>query len=244
MRIRIQKGFFTSILGLTILGIVFVIFLVGGGIFTYYYIKYSHMIDARLSGHVLQNTTQIFSAPERIAVGQAWGPEDLTTYLTRVGYRPQQDENAAGQFTVQGNTVDIRPSKLSYFGDSNALAVQFSGKTIHAIRPLSGGGEAGSADIEPELITNLFDSAREKRRPVRYEDLPPVLVHAILSAEDKRFFEHGGFDFVRIVGAAWADIRHSSGHYQGASTITMQVSRTFFFSNERTWRRKLAEAMV
>jgi membrane peptidoglycan carboxypeptidase len=68
---------------------------------------------------------------------------------------------------------------------------------------------------------------------VRYEDLPLQLVHAILSAEDKRFFDHGGFDFIRIVGAAWADIRRSSSHYQGASTITMQVARTFFFSNER-----------
>src|SRR5436309_4494462 len=79
---------------------------------------------------------------------------------------------------------------------------------------------------------------------MRYEDLPATLVDAILSAEDKRFFEHGGFDFIRIVGAAWADVRHSSQHYQGASTITMQLARTFFFSNERTWRRKLAEAMV
>jgi penicillin-binding protein 1B len=244
LRIRIEKGFFTSTLGLTILGIFFGIFLIAGGIFSYYYVKYSRMIDARLSGHVLQNTTQIFSAPAHIAVGQAWGAEDLVSYLTRVGYRPQEDPNAIGQFTVTGNTVDIRPSKLSYFGESNALAVQFGGKTIRAIRPLAGGGENGSAEIEPELITNLFDSAREKRRPVRYEDLPPVLVHAVLSAEDKRFFEHGGFDFLRIAGAAWADVRHSSGHYQGASTITMQVSRTFFFSNERTWRRKLAEAMM
>jgi penicillin-binding protein 1B len=110
--------------------------------------------------------------------------------------------------------------------------------------PLTRPPSLQSAEIEPELITNLFDSAREKRRFVRYEDLPPLLVHAILSAEDKRFFEHGGFDFVRIFGAAWADLRHSSNHYQGASTITMQVARTFFLSNERTWRRKLAEAMV
>src|ERR1700722_817061 len=149
-----------------------------------------------------------------------------------------------GQDTVQGDTGDIRPSKLSYFGGSNALAVQFSGKAIRAIRPLAGGAAMDTAQIEPELITNLFDSVREKRRPVRYEDLPPELVHAILSAEDKRFFDHGGFDFIRIVGAAWADIRHSSSHYQGASTITMQVARTFFFSNERTMRRKVAEAMV
>src|SRR5690242_5665306 len=202
------------------------------------------MIDARLPGKVFQNTTQIFSAPEYISVGQTWSAEDLTTYLTRIGYRPEMDENALGQYTVQGNTVDIRPSKLSYFGGSNALAVQFSGKSIRAIRPLSGGANLDTAQIEPELITNLFDSAREKRRPVRYEDLPADLVHAMLSAEDKRFFDHGGFDFIRIVGAAWADIRHSSPHYQGASTITMQVARTFFLSTERNWRRKLAEAMI
>jgi len=226
------------------LGIVFAGFLIAGGIFAFYYIRYSRMIDARLSGKVFQNTTQIFSAPEYISVGQAWSAEDLTTYLTRIGYRPEVDENSLGEFTVERNTVDIRPSKLSYFGGSNALAVQFSGKSIHAIRPLAGGANLDTAQIEPELITNLFDSAREKRRPVRYEDLPPELVHAILSAEDKRFFDHGGFDFIRIVGAAWADIRHSSTHYQGASTITMQVARTFFFSNERTWRRKVAEAMV
>jgi penicillin-binding protein 1B len=244
LRIRIQRGFFTSKIGLTLLGIVFAGFLIAGGIFTYYYIKYSRMIDARLSGNILQNTTQIFSAPERVSVAQAWAPEDLTDYLTRVGYRPVQDPNALGQFTVQGNTVDIRPSKLSYFAGSNSLAVTFRGKSIRSIKPLAGGTELDSAEIEPELITNLFDSAREKRRPVRYEDLPVLLVDAILSAEDKRFFEHGGFDFIRIAGAAWADLRHTSQHYQGASTITMQVARTFFLSTERNWRRKLAEAMI
>ncbi len=218
MRILVQKGFFTSKIGLTILGVVFAIFLAVGGVFTYYYMKYSRMIDARLSGNVLQNTTQIFSAPEHISPGQAWGPDDLTGYLTRVGYRPLQDENALGQFTVRENTVDIRPSKLSYFGGNNALAVQFRGKSIRSIKPLAGGTELDTAEIEPELITNLFDSAREKRRAVRYE--------------------------IRIVGAAWADVRHTSQHYQGASTITMQVARTFFLSTERNWRRKLAEAMI
>ncbi len=244
MRIRIKKEFFTSITGLTILGVLFAIILTSAGIYTYYYVKYSRMIEARLSGRVLQNTTQLFSAPQHIATGEVWSAGELTTYLTKVGYRPEKDDNSMGQFTVQGNTVDIRPSRHSYFGGTNALDVEFQGKAIRNIRPLAGGTDLGSAEIEPELITNLFDSAREKRRPVLYQDLPPTLVHAIMSAEDKRFLEHGGFDIVRIMGAAWADLRHSSNHYQGASTITMQVARTFFFSNERTWRRKIAEAMV
>src|ERR1700676_2536935 len=244
LRIRIQKGFFTSIIGLTILGIIAAVFLTAASVFTYYYIKYSRMIDARLSGHVLQNTTQIFSAPEHISVGQAISPAELNTYLQRAGYRVDTDPNELGQYTIQRKSVDIRPSKLSYFSGGNALDVQFTGNTIRSIRPLGGGAPFDSAEIEPELITNLFDSAREKRRPVRYDDLPPLLVHAILSAEDKRFFEHGGFDFVRIAGAAWADLRHTSNHFQAASTITMQVARTFFLSNERTFRRKVAEATV
>ena len=244
MRILIRKSFFTSKIGLTILGIVFAGFLVAGGIFTYYWVTYSRMIDARLSGNVLRPTTQIFSAPETISTGQAWGVDDLTGYLTRIGYRPEEDENSLGQFTVRGNTVDVRPSKLSYFGGSNALAVTFTGRSVRSIRPLAGGASMDSAPIEPELISNLFDSAREKRRPVRYDDLPRELVNAILSAEDKRFFDHGGFDFIRIAGAAWADLRHTSSHYQGASTITMQVARTFFLSTERSFHRKLAEAMI
>jgi penicillin-binding protein 1B len=218
-------------------------FLLTAGVFTYFYIKYSRMIDARLSGRVLQNSTQIFSAPERISDGQPWSLDDLVMYMQRVGYRADDSENSLGQYTVEGNTVMIRPSKLSYFGEGSGISVQFSGKVVRSIRPLAGGADMGSAELEPELITNLFDSAREKRRPVRYEDLPPLLVQAILSAEDKRFFEHPGFDFIRIFGAAWADIRHSQ-HLQGASTITMQVARTFFLSTDRTWRRKLAEAML
>ena len=128
LRIRIQKGFFTSILGLTLLGVVFAIVLTTAGIYTYYYVKYSRMIDARLSGRVLQNTTQLFSAPQSIAVGQVWSADELTTYLTKVGYRPARDDNSMGQFMVQGSTVEIRPSKYSYFAGTNGLTVQFAGK--------------------------------------------------------------------------------------------------------------------
>ena len=62
--------------------------------------------------------------------------------------------------------------------------------------------------LEPELITNLFDKQRQKRRIVKYEDIPDVMRNAILAAEDKRFFGHAGFDPFGIVRAAWVD-RHA-----------------------------------
>jgi len=70
-----------------------------------------------------------------------------------------------------------------------------------------------------------------------------VLRDALLSVEDRRFFEHPGFDPVRILGAAWADLRHGA-RVQGGSTISMQVARSFFFNSDRTLRRKVAVTMV
>ena len=69
------------------------------------------------------------------------------------------------------------------------------------------------------------------------------MVNAVLAAEDKRFFEHGALDVVRVFGAAFYDLTRSR-KAQGASTIDMQVARTFFFTTKREWRRKLKEILM
>ena len=97
--------------------------------------------------------------------------------------------------------------------------------------------------LEPELISNLFDKTREKRRLVRYEDIPPVLVHAVVSAEDKRFFQHSGFDPIRIIKAAWVDVRQQR-YAQGASTLSQQLSRILWLDNDKTWKRKIPEVLI
>jgi penicillin-binding protein 1B len=242
-RIRIGRGFWTSRLGIGLLGAVLLGVVALAGTIVYYYIQYSRMIDARLSGRSLQKNTQIYSGPGRIDEGEAIGRDDLASLLQRAGYRTQSLAGGVGQYKIEGDRIEIHPGTNSYFHGANGLQVQFAGNTVKGIRALPGGNAVSSAEIEPQLLTNLFDSAREKRRAVRYEDLPKVLVDAVLSAEDKRFFEHPGFDPVRILGAAWADL-HKSSRLEGASTITMQVARSFFFTTERTWRRKLAETLV
>ncbi len=243
MRIHISRGFWTSRLGLALLGSALFSLLLGFGVFTYYHVKYARMIDRRLSGRVYQNTSRIYTAPARVFVGQALGASDLANYLQRTRYTETPVEGAPGQFALRGTALEIRPSPQSYFGRANPLRVEFAEREIRRIRSLENGADLASAEVEPELLTNLFDSSREKRRPVRFDDLPRVLVDAVLSAEDKRFFEHPGFDPFRILGAAWADIRREK-ITQGASTISMQVARSFFFSTARTWRRKLAETLV
>ncbi|MGA7840899.1 MAG: PBP1A family penicillin-binding protein [Candidatus Acidiferrales bacterium] len=243
MRIRIAPGFWTSRVGLAVLGSVLFAFLAATCVFAYYYIQFGKLIDQRLTGQVFQNTSRVFSAPGHIFVGETMHASDLATYLLRAGYQEGEAEGALGEFKLKGSTLEIRPSSNSYFRGGNAVRVVFSGSAISRITELSDAAPLDSAEIEPELITNLFDSSREKRRVVRFDDLPKDLVDAVLAAEDKRFFEHGGLDIVRVFGAALADLRRGQ-KAQGASTIDMQVARSFFFTTKREWRRKVKEVLM
>ncbi len=83
----------------------------------------------------------------------------------------------------------------------------------------------------------------ERRKYVAYENIPMLVKQAVLAAEDARFFEHNGVDLVGIIRAALANLK-AGGTVQGASTITQQLAREFFLSNERTYSRKLAEALT
>lgn len=243
MRIRLGKGFWLSRWGLIILGTALTALLTGVGIFTYYYVVYARMIDERLSGNFFQHTTGLYTQPGRIFIGEPMTAANLEDYLQHSGYTNGTDTTGAGHFVLNGNSLEIYPGKASFFSGGNALRVDFSAHEIHALRSIATAQTMESAEIEPELLSNLFDESREKRRPVHFEDLPKVLVNALLAAEDKRFFEHVGFDAIRIMGAAWADLRHNA-KAQGASTLDMQLARSFFFTTERTWKRKLAETMV
>lgn len=243
LRIRLGKGFWTSRWGLGILGAVCAIFLTGVVVFIYYYVVYGRMIDQRLSGNFFQHTTGIYTQPGRIFAGEQISSANLVDYLQHSGYTQDKDTTGVGHYTVRGNTLEIFPGKASFFRGGNALRVEFAAHEVREIRSIATAAQIDGAEIEPELLTNLFDQSREKRRPVRFDDLPKVLVNALLAAEDKRFFEHVGFDAIRILGAAWADLRHG-GKAQGASTLDMQLARSFFFTTERTWHRKIAETMV
>ena len=243
MRIRIGRGFWGARLGVALLGIAIFLFLVATGIGTYYWISFGRMIDLRLSGHVQQTTARIYAAPMRIYSGETLSAADMANHLQRAGYSELDVPGTPGRYILHGNSVEIHPLNESIFEGKNRLIVEFNGGAIQRIRSMDNGAALDFADIEPELLTSLFDSSREKRRAIAYNDIPKVLRDAVLSVEDRRFFEHPGFDPIRILGAAWADLRHGA-RVQGGSTISMQVARSFFFSTDRTWRRKVAETVV
>src|SRR6478672_4636052 len=103
----------------------------------------------------------------------------------------------------------------------------------------------------PSSITELYDDqgrtigsfALQRRVVAAYDDYPPVLRDALISIEDKDFYRHWGVNVWRIAGAAYRDIR-SGGKVQGASTLTMQLARNLFLSPDRSFHRKIQEALL
>jgi penicillin-binding protein 1A len=89
----------------------------------------------------------------------------------------------------------------------------------------------------------IGEFGEERRSVVRIDDVPDVMTHAIVAAEDDRFFEHSGVDLLGIARAAFANMA-AGGRTQGGSTITMQLARNFFLSNERSYTRKIYEILL
>ena len=103
----------------------------------------------------------------------------------------------------------------------------------------------------PSSVTELYDGqgrvigtfALQRRVIATYDDYPEVLRNALVSIEDKDFYRHSGINIWRIVGAAYRDIE-SGGKVQGASTLTMQLARNLFLSPDRSFYRKVQEALL
>ncbi len=221
--------------------------LVGTSVFVYYYVRFARLIDARLSGEVFNSASLVFAAPTEVTVGQAATPAELAERLRKAGYAETEGGSSAGTYRLTPDRIEIHPGQKSFFqGDiirEGPAALEFRDEHIVSINALDRPQSLDNYWLEPEIITTLFDQSRTKRRLVRYQDLPKVLVDAVLATEDHRFFSHHGVNIYRIFAAALADLR-ADERKQGGSTLTMQLARNFFLTPRRTIRRKMAEIFL
>ncbi len=211
------------------------------GFFSYFYVKYDHVIDERFKGPVFSNSAKIYSIAQTVKVGEKIEAKQIIADLRRSGYTEKDGQSPMGSFRLLKDGVEVKPGPQSYHSPEPA-AIHITEGQITGIR--GSNGDLAAYELEPQMVTSLFDAEqRSKRQVVKYQDIPPVMVNAVLAIEDRRFFQHSGVNFLRLVEAAWIDITHQR-HQQGGSTITMQLSRAFFLTPEKTFKRKLIEILI
>ncbi len=212
------------------------------GFFSYFYVKYDRIIEARFKSPVFANAAKIYAAPHALAVGEKAELKEIAAELRHAGYSEKSGESQMGSYHVSGGTIQIAPGPGSYHSPEAATIRLHEGR-IESIAG-SSGSQLDAYELEPEMITSLFEGdQRSKRQVVHYNEMPKVLVDAVLAIEDRRFFQHNGVNFVRFAEAAWIDVTRQR-HEQGGSTITMQLARGFFLTPQKTIKRKLTEMLI
>ncbi len=214
-----------------------------------FYSELEREVVARFSGHQWEVPSKLYAEATLLYPGIDIGEIGLFDRLTHLDYRPVAGTvQTRGEYHAdpQKGEVDVFLHDLPYANPerrAQRIGLSLRGGRIERLTDLDEGTELLSVDLEPETITGLYDQVLEERRVVKLYDVPSLLVKALLAAEDQRFFEHEGIDLWRIVGAAWANLLAGRAA-QGGSTLTQQLVKNFFLSQERTVRRKLVEICI
>ncbi len=188
---------------------------------TYYYLHFARLTDEKLAAGPIGHTAMLFSGQDRVMIGDQATVDEIVAALRQSGYTDSR-KNRIGWYNVRQDAVEIFPGRDSNFPGEDAVVFIEKGH-VSQIISLRDNTERTIYRLEPQLVTNLFNHNREKRLLVRYSDLPPYLIDAVVSAEDKRFFQHAGFDPIRILKTAWVNLL-AGRIRQGASTLTMQLA--------------------
>jgi penicillin-binding protein 1B len=206
------------------------------------YNYYSQIIDARLATGYLTSRPGLYAAPRVLQAGQKLSRDKLINCLRRAGYLETSASNVwSGSFVATDGAVEIRPGRNSVRRQPALVRVTFDGEQIAEV---SGDGiRLDSFTLEPEVLSNDLSAKVGKREALSYDEIPTVLVQAILAIEDRRFFEHRGVD---VSGLMRALLRNAGDERlgQGGSTITQQLVKNTYLSPEKTLQRKYAEAML
>ncbi len=223
------------------LGVLFIL----AGVRTYSdYQTFAQLIDQQIAAGYLKSHAGLYAAPRIIERGARIKKDQLIDALLRAGYAREKASNVwNGSFQTGDNSIRIFPRKES---DSHEwIQVNFDNQDRIASLSANDHSNLPSYALEPELLTEDAANKTGQQETLTFQEIPRVMVQAILAIEDRRFFQHYGLDSRGIARAVFNQFTSRSTRYsQGGSTITQQLVKNTYLTPEKTLRRKYNEALL
>lgn len=219
--------------------------LVGLVVLAGFAVYFDAVVQEKFSGKRWTVPAKVYARPLELFVGQKLAKDDFLKELDALGYRRESAGDGPGAVSVAGNNLELHTRGFQFYESrepSQRVRVRFSGDYVAGLSQANGSSLA-VARLEPMLIGGLYPAHQEDRLLIKLDQVPPYLVETLVAIEDREFFNHFGVSPKSIARAVW--VNATAGQVvQGGSTLTQQLVKNFFLTNERSLIRKATEAMM
>jgi len=188
---------------------------------------------------------RLYAAPFQLKSDLSVKEVRLVERLQRLGYHAVTGEAAAAgdyQLTPQALTIYLHAQPES-LAKARMIRLTLDQGIVTEVLSMPDGSPVFPVYLEPELISGLRGASRQVREWIPLSEIPASVIDAVLAVEDRRFYSHFGIDPVAIGRAVWRNLARGLV-VQGGSTITQQLAKNLFYSPQRTFVRKMKEALA
>jgi penicillin-binding protein 1B len=204
-------------------------------------------IEQRFTARRWSVPSKVYSDTTLLYPGQRINSDLFKDKLEALGYRKVQYQPALkGELQISPDAITIFLNDLKTPWNNRKgfpVRITLTEGIIKSIIAIENDEAVPILELEPEEISLFFGAERERRQLISIQEVPGHLIHAVLAAEDSRFYQHLGIDFRGILRALFTNLRHGSIR-QGGSTLTQQLAKNYFLTPARTLTRKFKEVLI
>ncbi|MGD0961461.1 MAG: penicillin-binding protein 1B [Methylomonas sp.] len=221
------------------------IILAGVGLFSYIgFLDFK--VREQFEGKRWSIPARVYASPVELYAGYPMTAKNFEDLLLQLHYRQDDQLNGEGSYFLKGSHVGVKTRTFNFSDtaeNSRKINIGFADGAIANINDLDSNTEVAILRMDPVQIGSFYPTLKEDRILIKLDEAPQLLLQGLFSTEDRDFYNHFGLSPKGILRAIWTNIK-AGGLVAGGSTITQQLVKNFFLTNERSLARKVNEALM